>query len=82
MYRNSLNNVDECEEDDCIHEIEVDAVYDINLPDKPLCDRNMSTKGNICDGHLKGSVPTFFYGKIWIDRKLKFKKIVKVKLKV
>ena len=57
MYRSSLNNVDEREEDDCIHEIEVDAVYDLNLPDKPLCDRNMSTEGNICDGHWEGSVP-------------------------
>lgn len=43
--------------DDCIHEIEVDAVYDLNLPDKPLCDRSMFTEGNKCDGYLKGSVP-------------------------
>jgi len=43
--------------DDCIHEIEVDAVYDLNLPDKPLRDRNMFTEGNKCDGYLKDSVP-------------------------
>eukprot|EP01018_Ginkgo_biloba_P023300 Gb_30392 [translate_table: standard] len=43
--------------DDAIPEIEVDAVYDLDLPHKPLCTRNMLTAGDKDHGHMGSIVP-------------------------
>ncbi|XP_057831961.2 uncharacterized protein LOC131042656 isoform X2 [Cryptomeria japonica] len=45
--------------DDCVPEIEVDAVHDVDTADKPVGAANMFTKCNTLHGHLKGSEQDF-----------------------